>query len=299
MSDIIQKPKKKRGRKPKGGKIINKELTLTTDTNYKPSIILHLKCNSNSVNEKEYLDYNPDITDIEASNTYDVDFTSFGKGNNIIFNTEQLNTINTSLPIKSGDNECLNSKNIIHNLNIDDYKKIIHSINGRFHNKEIIVSDCFWCTHHFDTPSIHIPKHSIKDKYNVYGFFCSVECAAGFLFNENINMSEKFERYTMLNVLYKDIVNNQNIMPAPSPYYTLSKYCGNMEINDYRNIYTTNYSINCVNNPNSLNIDFPELYIHMNDTSSVHNYDASSGNGFKIKKASKKDKNHMNSYFNL
>ena len=36
---------KKRGRKPKGGKIISDYISGKKNTNVKPNIILHLKCN--------------------------------------------------------------------------------------------------------------------------------------------------------------------------------------------------------------------------------------------------------------
>lgn len=306
MTDVLQKQKKKRGRKPKGGKIINKELTLVSDTDYKPSIILHLKCSSESINNDfETITSGYDgnsMEKIEPSNLYDINFTNLKDMNKLIFNAEQLSSTNEKHDYHhENDNDtCGHHKQLIHNLSIEDYKKIIYSINNKFHtNKDGVKSDCFWCNCSFETPSIHIPKNHINDKYNVYGFFCSVECASGFLFNESINMSDKFERYTMLNVIYADIIGNNYITPAPSPYYLLSRFCGSMTIDEYRNLYTTNYNVACIKTPNSLNIEFPELHLQMNDNSSVHNYDAATGGGFKIQKASSKTKKSIDNYFNL
>jgi hypothetical protein len=45
MEDIKNAPIKKRGRKPKGGKIIQQKTeTTNNDSDTKPSVILHLKC---------------------------------------------------------------------------------------------------------------------------------------------------------------------------------------------------------------------------------------------------------------
>ena len=52
------------------------------------------------------------------------------------------------------------------------------------------------------------------------------------LMNENINDSEKFERYHLLNYIYSSIYNyNKNIKPAPNPYYTLSKLWKSLLVN--------------------------------------------------------------------
>ena len=62
-------PPKKRGRKPKGGKIINKEpINTIIASENKQNIILHLKCNSNSINKNDCSifsasNYNPIINE--------------------------------------------------------------------------------------------------------------------------------------------------------------------------------------------------------------------------------------------
>lgn len=303
MSTDIQKPKKKRGRKPKGGKIVNKELIISQNTNYKPSIILHLKCSSESI-KGEAMIYDPNINSIKPSNEFDTNYNNVGDMNKIVFNAEEYNkNAHNDTHTECGQHESIlsvNSNKSIHNISLNDYKTIINNINNKFSSKNnIINSHCFWCNHGFDTPAVHIPKNFINDKYNVYGYFCSIECAAGFLFNEKINMSEKFERYTLLNFLYKEVTNDIVIIPAPSPYYLLDKFCGNMSIDEYRNIYTTNHNINCINKPNSLNVEYPEIYLQMNTDSSVYNYDAISGGSFKIKKASAKNKSSVDAYFKV
>lgn len=301
MNTDIQPLKKKRGRKPKGGKIVNKELIISQTNDFKPSIILHLKCSSDSV-KGDSITYDPTINIIKPSNEFDINYNNVGDMNKIVFNAEEYNktSYNDTMPTCEQNTSMLSvdSNKTIHSLTLNDYKNIINDINNKFSCKNNnIKSDCFWCNHGFDTQAVHIPKNYINEKYNVYGHFCSIECAAGFLFNEKINMSEKFERYTLLNYIYKDIANNNVVIPAPSPYYLLSKFCGNMSIDEYRNIYTTNHKINCINKPNSLNVEYPEVYLHMNNDSSVYNYDAVSNGSFKIKKASSKNKSSLETFF--
>ena len=76
-----------------------------------------------------------------------------------------------------------------------------------------------------------------KGNNEVYGCFCSPECACSYLKNEQIDDSTRWERYNMLNNLYGKIYNyEKNIKPAPSPYYTLDKYYGNLTIEEYRKL---------------------------------------------------------------
>ena len=107
--------------------------------------------------------------------------------------------------------------------------------------------------------TIFIPKCYLNDKYQCYGCFCSPECSTSFLFNEQIDSSVKFERYALLNYLYCKIYNyEKNIKPAPNPYYTLSKYQGNLSINEYRSLFNTERFIIVVDKP--LTRSLPELH---------------------------------------
>ena len=51
--EIKEKTKipKKRGRKPKGGKIVTNKIIKKDEEYIKPNIILHLKCNSDNLNQ--------------------------------------------------------------------------------------------------------------------------------------------------------------------------------------------------------------------------------------------------------
>ena len=104
-----------------------------------------------------------------------------------------------------------------------------------------------------------IPKYELKGVYYCYGNFCSPECAASFLMNENVDSSKKFERYYLLNNVYCKIYNyEKNIKCAPSPFYMLEKYFGNLNIQEYRKLLKNERLLLLVDKP--LAKLLPELY---------------------------------------
>tara|TARA_A100001015_G_scaffold251133_1_gene289933 strand:+ start:5612 stop:6406 length:795 start_codon:yes stop_codon:yes gene_type:complete len=229
---------KKRGRKPKGGKIISEFVEEKKPNNVKPNIILHLKCTKNDIdNYKNVSSFQP-----SESN-------SNSKLN--IYTIENKKEIIDIIP----DPDCVN-KEITNKL-----KKL----QSKLHNNDISdkKSACFWCTCSFDNPPIYIPKFEFKNTYHVYGCFCSPECATSFLLNENIDESVKFERYHLLNFIYSKIYGyTKNIKPAPCPFYTLDKYFGNLSIGEYRKLLNNDKLLLIVEKP--LTRILPEL-IETND----------------------------------
>tara|TARA_Y100000389_G_scaffold163216_1_gene166361 strand:+ start:4319 stop:5308 length:990 start_codon:yes stop_codon:yes gene_type:complete len=224
---------KKRGRKPKGGKIlITKNIIVNNDT--QQNIILHLNC---KINDIDYLyKYTPDIQNINSYN--------FNANDNFENIEEYQNPLNTQNNLKNDIYEFKEIKVDNKDKNKDNYniKNISNKINLLDTNKNKSDIACFWCTYSFNSSPVYIPKNIKKNIYNMYGNFCSLECACGFLFNENIDSSIKFERYTILNNLYNNNFQNPNsdiinIKPAPCPYYTLDKFYGNLTIDEYRDLY--------------------------------------------------------------
>ena len=120
-------------------------------------------------------------------------------------------------------------------------------------------SACFWDTCEFDNPPIYIPMDMTQNTYNVYGCFCSPECAAAYLMNENIDSSTKFERFHLLNNMYGKIYEySKSIKPACNPFYTLDKYFGNLSVQEYRALLQNERLFLIVNKP--LTRIMPELH---------------------------------------
>ena len=209
---------KKRGRKPKGGKIVQHLTELPEPVDVSPNVILHLKCSIDDADSSQ-----PPATvqghDLAATKTTDLgyhlitqpagpehqgcDAKTEEKSTSKALNTK-LKNLQRSLHMNSVPNEC---------------------------------SACFWCTCGFDNPAVFIPRHQINDEYQVYGNFCSPECAAAYLMSEEIDTSSKFERYQFLNYMYAKVYDyKRNIRPAPDPRYVLNKFCGSLSIHEYRSL---------------------------------------------------------------
>tara|TARA_B100000035_G_scaffold310310_1_gene317909 strand:- start:852 stop:1811 length:960 start_codon:yes stop_codon:yes gene_type:complete len=282
---IEEKPSapKKRGRKPKGGKIITELENKNNDDNVEHNVILHLKCNSDDLNiiEKDNLPESFQITSqVKAA---ELNFNSIDEENIHEKINEKVETNNT---------ENLNTTNIQMKTiwkKIKELQKLFY-FNNVFSKK----SACFWCTCEFDNPAIYIPKYQMNDNYHVYGCFCSPECSVSYLMNENIDTSQKFERYQMLNYIYGKAYNySKNIQPAPSPYYLLDKYFGNLSIQEYRKLLSNERLLIVIDKP--LTRIFPEIHEENNDFISNKNSVVPSNSSFQIKKKSTSNNTKTNS----
>ena len=266
-TETVAQVPKKRGRKPKGGKIVQHNIELNDIVEPSPNIILHLKCCLK------------DVASINGDSilTHDADFM-LSKNNELTFHTLVTNSEDTACSTESKLAEYSGSDSQ-RNLydKIKDLEKILHFNN--INNKK---SACFWCTYGFDNPPIYIPKYEIKNSYHVYGCFCSPECAAAHLSEENIDASSKFERYHLLNYLYAKIYKyERNIKPAPDPHYTLDKFCGNLTIQEYRKLLQNDNLLLVVDKP--LTRILPELH-EDNDDFLLNNKSIPCNNGLRIKR---------------
>ena len=306
---------KKRGRKPKGGKIIQQSQLLETQKNDKPNVILHLKCSMKDLQN--------------MSNTVDViESYAFNKANNLCYdviggeniNSSNLNNNNNSSNLNNNNNNSLNSNKIDENdydYNYDDentndsndsndikesttkelwkkLKQLEHNLHiNNVNNKK---SACFWDTCDFDNPPVYIPKHFINGTYHVYGCFCSPECGVAYLMNENIDSSTKFERYHLFNHIYSKMYDyKKSIKPAPNPYYMLEKYYGNLSIQDYRALLRNERLFLIVDKP--LTRILPELHDD-NDDFILNNKIIPSNNNYQLKSRMQRKKPTKNSIMN-
>jgi hypothetical protein len=252
---------KKRGRKPKGGKIVKMYNNLYNNEEPCSNIILHLKCSLKDLELNE-LNTNIESYKFKASKTnlnYDMIDNNTGK--------QATTTQQIDVEHKPDTDDNYNSKDTEQKEIFKKLKELEHNLHTN--NISDKKSSCFWCTYDFDNPSIYIPKYLLKDTYHVYGCFCSPECGVAFLMEENIDSSTKFERYYLLNHIYSKIYNyKKSIKPSPNPYYMLDKYYGNLTIQEYRSLLKNERLFFVVDKP--LTRILPELH-EDNDDFLIHN----------------------------
>ena len=271
-------PTKKRGRKPKGGKLIQNLTNDNMAVSTVPNIILHLKCGAADIapsasnqkfKEGDVVSFNvmdnkgTDLHDLYHSEMLTPEAMPALKHVNALVGNNAYNYLNDA----GSDDDCdENGNNTTKNI----MKKLNH-LKISFHMSDLYQtvgaaprrSCCFWDTCEFDTPPVYLPKcvSNTGGGYVVYGCFCSPECALAYLMNERIDTSVKFERCQMLNAMYGKVI--VSIKPAPNPHYTLSKFYGNLSIQEYRMLFKSEQIVYVVSKP--LTHILPEIYEENND----------------------------------
>lgn len=266
-------PPKKRGRKPKGGKITKSISSIHSDTIEDKVIILHLKCKMIDLNEQTLSDvtqYDPTI--VKEITPYD------GNETNVPFYMLQNEvTQDQVVELSIEDDQEHSSQSVISSQKIKQQNIIqkniqqkLKQLEKQFNNNHVTKqSACFWCTCDFNTKPIYIPSLYFQNKYDVYGCFCSPECACAYLFKETIDNNMKYERYQLLNYVYGKIYDyKKDIKPAPDPHYTLEKFYGNLTIQEYRQTLNYDRLILIIDKP--LTKIYPELHEDTNDFETIY-----------------------------
>ena len=304
--DTSVKIPKKRGRKPKGGKIIKQNINVNQNDNIKQNVILHLKCSLSEVNDNIFslgVTYDPNIVgnvdgySFESKDlTYDYIKTNDKQkvesihelkcqdSNNIL----NVNNNNTTHFSNNQEETYLSNSNFNESNQVKDIWKKLSELENLLHNNDVSdkKSACFWDTCDFDNPPIYIPKYELNGVYYVYGCFCSPECAAAYLMQENIDTASKFERYHLLNHIYCKIYNyKRNIKIAANPHYTLNKYYGNLTIQEYRKLLKNERLLLIVDKP--LTRQLPELH-QDNDDFIINNNSIPSASKYKLRRNNNK-----------
>lgn len=277
---------KKRGRKPKGGKIIQQIVPLNNNKEPKPNVILHLKCSLKDLQSN--LIQGSEIQSFNFQPTNQLTFDIINSDPNIFNKQEHSTVVYDEIEYDDDDDRSIkenDTKEVWKKLKVLEHNLHINNISDK-------KSACFWCTYEFDNPPVYIPKHFIKDSYHVYGCFCSPECGTAYLMEENIDSSSKFERYHLINHIYSKIYDyKKNIKPAPNPYYMLEKYYGNLTIQEYRSLLRNERLFLVVDKP--LTRILPELH-EDNDDFIINNKIIPSNNyQFKKKLQKKQTKNNI------
>lgn len=108
---------------------------------------------------------------------------------------------------------------------------------------------CYWCVHRFENAPFGIPINYKNGTFEVFGCFCSLECAAAHNFTENRSHDEMWERYQLINMMSRQM-NMGNIVRCAPPRLSLKMFGGNMDIETFRNMGKNN---------KLMNINFPPM----------------------------------------
>jgi hypothetical protein len=297
---------KKRGRKPKGGKIVPNNLFIESNKGHEPNIIMHLKCGEADLYKNNFMysvTYEPNVPSVETfqfennkSNELGYSIIDYGVKERTVKNDMINNITDENIIVSKKENNIIASDNDDSRLLWNKLKELTYQLHtNSISDKK---SACFWCTCDFDNPTILIPKFELNKMYHCYGCFCSPECATAYLFEEPIDTSTRFERYHLLNHIYCKIYNyEKNIKPAPNPYYTLNKYYGNLTIQEYRKLLKNERLLLVVDKP--LSRVLPELH-EDNDDYMFNGATISTSNKFKLRRKTKQTKTDiLTETFNL
>ena len=246
---------------------------------YVPNVIMHLKVSSKELltNDITSIKYKPDIDNPTAYNIDGNTNLGFQELTPIEKKEKKQYIINVKeeVNVDSKQEEKVNIKDVWTKLNALKQKLKMKNVSEKH-------SNCFWCTCGFDNPAVYIPKKYIDDKIEVYGCFCSPECAVSYLKNEKIDTSTMWDRYSLLNNIYGKIYDyEKNIKPAPSPFYTLDRYYGNLTIQEYRKLLKNDRLVMVIDKPMAKIL--PEIYEENNETPDILNNIISKNDKFSSK----------------
>ena len=257
---------KKRGRKPTGKILSLRKGEIVRIENDENCIIAHIPLQLSDIEKysmKDSLSKNSSIY-TNTQKTITKSHTSISIDNELslenptLFN-ENKNSENKYIKYLERKIEKLkqelefhNEKNNSTEVFSNDYN--IERVNNRLiniENNKCILNKktdlyCWWCCHGFDNIPFPLPNKFYKNKFYVFGVFCSASCALSY----NLDMQDHkiWERNSLIIKLYNLLTKNDidNINPA-LPRQSLSIFGGPYNIKEFRNnavnIYNSRFII--------------------------------------------------------
>lgn len=241
--------KQKRGRKPRGGKIIDAPSQASQQDQSASPVILHLNCRS---------------SDLE-SNSSGVTTSPLPYQNDI--NCEKVNE--TAVQSEIFDTRTIGQK-------LDRAAEALE--NDELSDKS---SACFWCTCDFEGAPVHIPTNKDECGVRGYGCFCCPQCAVAHLFSDkSLDKSTIYQRYSLINNVYSTSDNEEiPIRAAPNPHFLLDKFLGTLTINEFRKLSRSDKVVLVVKYP--ITRSLPQLHVH----SSALSESASEQNKYRLSRS--------------
>jgi hypothetical protein len=212
------------------------------------TLMVHLKVHSDCLDG--FMQYNPIINDpTPVDTTSTLPYQTF---------TQEPAKEVPGITTTGGRNEVMECNN--NYKDIKNYPKTAKAV-------------CWWDGHPFSFKPCFIPKnirtqsHITGDiVYDVYGNFCSPECALAYLENErNIDPEVRWNRISMLHEMTRRVINEaaDRIQPA-MPRWTLTEYGGPLSIEKYRDS-NTNPSVRCDVIYPPITVEVPQIQLTSND----------------------------------
>lgn len=247
---------KKRGRKPK----LNNSNVVKTKISDEP-IILHIPIKNNNLKlniDDGILKEKPkDPIPFDNSNIYstlnkNIEHKKINDKDSFQSEKIENNEIDNTIINSDNDKEnVINEFNKLCNIYKSDItiqrnkvEKIFINYDVANNNKKWPTSSnvsCLWCCHDFSNYPFGIPMKITETHVEMFGNFCSPECAAAYIF-DSIKELNKWEYYSLLNYVYK---KNKDIKLAP-PRISLKKFGGKLDIEEFRltnTIYDKTYKV--------------------------------------------------------
>jgi hypothetical protein len=131
------------------------------------------------------------------------------------------------------------SENIIINIkpsNLESDNDILPGYTQELCNTSTCTScnTCWNCCHDFTGHSHSIPLSYMNGVFHIYGYFCSFNCGARYIF-DNYNDKNKWNLYSLLNLYYNISQNTIGKIVTIAPNkLVLKKFGGSMSIDEYR-----------------------------------------------------------------
>lgn len=105
---------------------------------------------------------------------------------------------------------------------------------------------CFWCGCNFENTPWGVPLKYEKDKFDLYGIFCTAQCTLAHMLERDKDDDYLWEKVALLNLLYFKVYQKyENLVPAVDKIAHID-YGGSFKDDQYKNVISQNdksYSI--------------------------------------------------------
>lgn len=251
---------KKRGRKPTGKILSLTKGEVSRIENDEDCIIAHIPLQDSDIekySKKSSSKSNNSDTNFSESevsvNTENSANNELSLENPTLFNDKKSNTENKYIKYleKKIDKlkkelEYHNDKNSSTEVFSNDYniEKLTDNV-VNVEEEKLCLKDknihCWWCCHKFDNTPFPLPNKFYKNKFHVFGVFCSPSCALSY--NLDMNDHKIWERNSLIIKLYNILTENKldTINPA-LPRQSLNIFGGPYTIEEYRKSCNTIYN---------------------------------------------------------